>query len=217
MKIDEIIPTLQTPQSVSTDIGFQSPSQHLDRSNLDANKGDTVNLSSEKTGNTFRKVDAITTQRNGVANSIRIADEAMQKIGIHLDEMKTTLNSILKQYPPFPPGSEERVALLKHFSTLRMQIEALAIPPEDAGARSIFSASEDEGGTESLVNIGGERFSIRVHRLPVDTGPEGLDIPELPVDALDDQIRDMLVRLEVADQRLAGKQDRLAADADRII
>lgn len=218
MKIAEIISTQQTPQKLSTGGGLQHPSEDIDRLNLEAPKGDTVDLRSDNTGTIFRKANAITTtQRNDVANSIRIADEAMQNIGTNIREMKTTLNRIVKQYPPFPPGSEERVALLKRFATMRKEIEALAIPPEDAGARRILSPAKDEGEPDAVVYIGGDRFRIYVHRLPVGTGPEGLDIPDLPVDTADDQIQDMLLRLEVAGKTLASKQDRLAADAEKII
>lgn len=42
-----------------------------------------------------------------------------------VDQLKTQISSFVKNYPPFPIGSEERLAYLRSISSLRKQIEAL--------------------------------------------------------------------------------------------
>src|SRR5512139_228902 len=46
-----------------------------------------------------------------VAMNIRMADSAMKTVGDYIDHMKAQLETIVKNYPPFPPGSEERVRM----------------------------------------------------------------------------------------------------------
>lgn len=177
---------------------------------------DSVDLRTETAGYALRKFEAMHSVMNEAAGSIRTADEAIQSIGTQIDDMKTTLTAILKQYPPFPPGSEERVAILKSFSALRRQIDALAYPPEDAGAQRILSLGEKDANMQSTVDLGNGHVAINVHRVPVTTGPEGLDIPDLPTRADDDQIRQTLFHLDQARKTLDNKRDLLAEDARHI-
>lgn len=48
----------------------------------------------------------------------------------------------------------------------------------------------------------------------VHTGPAGLNIPELPEDATDDEIIAALANLEAAQKRLFAKRQALAEDAE---
>lgn len=45
-------------------------------------------------------------------------------------ELKAQISALVKNYPPFPIGSEERLAYLRSISALRQQLEALVVPPE---------------------------------------------------------------------------------------
>ena len=60
------------------------------------------------------RLETVHSRFNSVARTIRIADENMGKIENYIDRMKTELQGIIKKYPPFPPGSEERVKRLKN-------------------------------------------------------------------------------------------------------
>ncbi len=57
-------------------------------------------------------------------------DRAMEAAITTIEEMKKTLTSIIKDFPPYPVGSEERVHRLRDFAALRAMIERLTIPPE---------------------------------------------------------------------------------------
>jgi hypothetical protein len=57
-------------------------------------------------------------------------DQQMDQIGKTASSLKDQMNTILRTLPPFPPGSQERVRLLKSYIGLRKLIEDLTIPPE---------------------------------------------------------------------------------------
>ncbi len=44
-------------------------------------------------------------------------------------ELRQQIGGLVKNYPPFPPGSEERMSYLRSISALRQQLEALTVPP----------------------------------------------------------------------------------------
>lgn len=220
MKIAEINPS-QSAHNNKDLIGQRTREatavpKHQDQAQKGLDRDDSVDLRADTASYALRKFEAMNSVMNEAAGSIRTADEAIQSIGTQIDDMKTTLTAILKQYPPFPPGSEERVAILKSFSALRRQIDALAYPPEDAGAQRILSPGEKDANMQSTVDLGNGHVAINVHRAPVTTGPEGLDIPDLPTRADEDQIRQTLLHLDQARKTLDNKRDLLAEDARRI-
>jgi hypothetical protein len=193
------------------------PVKNADHPSTPGNVNDeSIDLHSQTARFSLQKLEVIKSAMDEAANSIRTADHAMHRIGTKIVNMKSTLTEILKQYPPFPPGSEERVAILKRFSALRRQIDALSFPPDDTGAQRILSiAGKDEKGSPSAGPVFSQ-LGINVRRLPVDTGPEGLDIPDLPNDAEDEQISRTLDVLSNAQNILDSKQDLLTKDAERI-
>lgn len=75
---------------------------------------------------------------NPAVRSISVADQTIETIDRHIERMKMQLESIVKNYPPFPPESAERLEYLKSFIGLRMEIEQLMIPP-DKGAERIMA------------------------------------------------------------------------------
>jgi hypothetical protein len=92
---------------------------------------------------------------NSVAQSARIADHAMEDIGKTVGDMKNTVDRIMKNYPPFPPGSEERIRLLRSYAELRKQIDQLTVPPDD-GARQIMADPAVSGEGDWTIIIGSD-------------------------------------------------------------
>lgn len=80
--------------------------------------------------------------RNDTAKSIRLTDQSIQQINEYVEKMRANLNAIIKQYPPFPPGSEERVSYLRSFNAFRRQIDQLSFNTEDRGAAEILAGSD---------------------------------------------------------------------------
>lgn len=160
----------------------------------------------------FSKRQASSSNLNSVAHSIRIADQAMVKIGAHIDDMKRDLKTHLKNYPPFPPGSKERVKILKSFSAFRKLIDELTIPPDDDSTARILNTFSRKAGEEEIV-LEHEGFGKAIRSQPVDTGPEGLDIPEFADGAADEDFESMIKKLDNAARTLEVRRMGLQTDA----
>jgi hypothetical protein len=68
---------------------------------------------------------------NDIAQKKRIYDNNINEVEDYVDRMKAQLERILKNFPPFPPGSEERMQLLRNFAAFRRLIDQLTIPPPE--------------------------------------------------------------------------------------
>ena len=71
---------------------------------------------------------------NTIAQKKRTHDNILNEVEDYIDRMKAQLERILKNFPPFPPGSEGRIQLLRNFAAFRKLIDQLTIPPgEESG------------------------------------------------------------------------------------
>jgi hypothetical protein len=150
---------------------------------------------------------------NAVAATIRTMDQAMEAAGTTIDAMKKELVVITKDYPPFPPGSEERVRRLRGYTALRTMIDKLTFPPE--GEAWTLSGREKPSTSVALdewtVSIGPNGIARTVRTEEVQTGPLGLRLPELtPPETVSD--RD----IEQATQQLADASVTLYARRVRL-
>jgi hypothetical protein len=87
----------------------------------------------------FARLQEIKAGTNKLALSVKTADNTMAQIDDYLKQMNVNLDGIVKQFPPYPPGSEDRVRLLKSYSALRALINRLTVPSENNGEKSIVS------------------------------------------------------------------------------
>ena len=149
---------------------------------------------------------------------MRGADEAIQKIETKLDEIKDRLLEHVKHYPPFGKGSQERVKLMKLFSAFRKEIDQLTIPADNYGAMKILadpSSTSDAGDWDIDIDTQGDHMTL--HSQQVHTGPAGLDIPEMPEEATDDDITAAIKNLEAAHATLGQRSTKLTADFEHIL
>ena len=71
---------------------------------------------------------------NAIAQTNRTHDIILNEVEDYIDRMKAQLETVLKNFPPFPPGSEGRIQLLRNFAVFRKLIDQLTIPPgEESG------------------------------------------------------------------------------------
>jgi hypothetical protein len=161
----------------------------------------------------FKKSDAINPSINLAAQSIKAADKVMERIETYIDGMKAQLERIVKNYPPFPPGSEERVKILKSISSLRKEIDQLTIPPPDDKALKIVvdpavipQARTSEEGEET------DGFPKTIRSQEVQIGSTSLNIPTLSESATDVEIEGALQNLQRAKETLAKKREGLIAN-----
>lgn len=186
--------------------------------------GDSVAfVASGETKSGFARIDSTKETIVAAARAVRAADKAMGAIGDNLARMKESLEMIVKNYPPFPQGSDERMKLLRSYNSLRKQMDDLTIPPPPPDgteyARIVGDPAVVGSGGISATTEKGDCITISPQE--VHSGPTGLDLPELPAapehDATDDEIYQTLGRLETAVQTLGVKRAGLAADAQKLL
>jgi len=178
----------------------------------DAVDGIKADISSFST-NPLHKFNA---EFSAVVKSIRIADQAMEDIAANVEQMESEVEMFLKQYPPYPPGSEDRIKYLSHFAMLRKQIDQLTIPP-DAGARRILAEGDNGTSNGWNVEIGGRSIGQTMRRQPMHAGLGGLDLPEIALESSDDQVKAMHVALGEAKQKIQDRRAGLAQDTAQVI
>jgi flagellin-like hook-associated protein FlgL len=198
----------------------------MDAVTLKLSTGRKINSSSDdpskwakasKNDYSYKKLNAINDSLNSVAINVRAADSAMEAIGKVIDQMKATLEVIVKNYPPFPAGSEERAKLLSSFNSLRKQIDQLTIPPKNKGAMKILAdpAVNKDAGDWGVI-LGEDGQTLTLHNQQVHTGETGLNIPEIPENATDEMINQAIANLERAQYDLNDKRSDLNMEAVNI-
>jgi flagellin-like hook-associated protein FlgL len=161
----------------------------------------------------FNRLQAINSGLNMVAMNIRVADTTMGTIGDYLDNMESQLDMIIKNYPPFPPGSSERADFLKGFNGLRKQIDQLTLPREEGAKKIMADPSVFPGAGDWEIIVGENSAGKTIHSRQVHTGPTGLNIPELPEEATDSEIAEAIANLRTAKITLEQKRAGLGFDA----
>ncbi|NVN88989.1 MAG: hypothetical protein HXX11_00175 [Desulfuromonadales bacterium] len=167
----------------------------------------------EQPNRTYQSLSETTVKINQVADSVRQADATMQKVGSTLNKMKSSLEEIIKNYPPFPPGSEQRVKALKSFAALRNEIEKLTFPPPPSLVPKLISDPAKAPGSFS-VTLDSQGTSVRLDRQQIDPGPSGLNIPVLPTnppqDSGDEPIHHAISALYLAAKTVSDRRQSLS-------
>ncbi len=154
---------------------------------------------------------------NAVVKSIRIADQAMAEISANIEQMESEVQMFVKNYPPFPPGSEERLQLLSQFTALRKQIDQLTFPPDPFAQQIIGDREKAKSAEEGEINVGDQNIAQAIRRQPVHPGPEGLNLPDLSADAADKDLSGLLGALGEARKITTERRGKLADDAFQVI
>ena len=179
------------------------------------NQPESVKINSKHTDVT--KSQELNARSNSVATNIHTADKAMETIEKEIDKMHEELETHIKNYPPFLPGSEERVRLLKNFQFFRKQIDKMTIPSEYKDAMNFMAdpSTNPEAGPWK-VSFKEDGHHKTVSSKEVHTGPTGLDIPGLPEGATDDEIKDAISRIRNAKGILKRARTDLSRDISDI-
>ncbi len=170
-------------------------------------KGDTKPLS-------FGRLETINISLNHAANHIKKIDARMEKINKNIDRMKTGLNAIVKNYPPFPPGSEERTRRLKEIDGFRQLIAKLTIPREQNTELQATSKTDATVGKETgqlSISLKDNTFIYTVKKSEPDT--TSLNLPEINHDLPDDEIPEIIKGLDAESNIIEKQRKKLAEDA----
>ena len=83
---------------------------------------------------TWAELQKINEFSNEVAQKKRTDDKMLNNLENYVDRMKAQLERIIKNFPPFPPGSEDRISILRNYAGFRKLIDQLTIPPPENSA-----------------------------------------------------------------------------------
>ena len=145
----------------------------------------------------FNKIDSLKVDLNEVAGKARETDKKTTQVASYIERMKVDLEQITKSFPPFLPGSEDRVKRLRSFQSFRRLIDQLTIPPKrDFDRTGITSAQKS------------------VSEVPAG---EALEVPELGDDATDMEIQVASEQLERAKEGLSEAHAAIEAETAHMI
>ena len=93
--------------------------------------GDKVSIKVElpqNTIDTLQKMGNISDFLNSVATNLRQTNEGLKAVSGIVDGMKTSLDNIIKNYPPYFLENKARIDQLMNYSSLKKQIMSLMVP-----------------------------------------------------------------------------------------
>lgn len=92
-------------------------------------ENDPVSVNLQRVSNTMGKLESVNEEKNLFAKNVRAADRALESASGVVSRMKGQLETILKNFPPFPADSADRKAILMSYSSLRKEILSMTFPP----------------------------------------------------------------------------------------
>lgn len=166
----------------------------------------------------FNKIEASNALAADISLMIRKVNQSMEAINSHLEDMRTSLESIVKIYPPYPPGSRERIETLRQFSALRNMIDQITQPDTASGMQKILGdpAANSQAGDWTMP-ISGKTADLVVRHQPSHSGKTGLNLPDIAQDSSDHYIRAAIGQIDSAIETLAIRRQRFVADANLVI
>ncbi len=79
----------------------------------------------------FIQLHKINEQINVAAKGQRFFQRQLQQVDDSIERVKAQLGRIIKQFPPYPPGSDDRLRALRAYAGCRKLIDQLTMPPPD--------------------------------------------------------------------------------------
>jgi hypothetical protein len=76
-----------------------------------------------------------------IAHSAREVSQTLDKASQILEKASQEVKQV-KNYPPYPPGNDQRVLFINNLNGLKQQIEALTVPPVQEGLEPVFYPRE---------------------------------------------------------------------------
>lgn len=137
---------------------------------------------------------------NNIARHIRTANNTLNKMNNLIEKSKDNLQEIIKNFPPFPPGNEERVKRLKSITALKKQINELTIP---APEKEIWDILPEKNKT--VPNSG----SDMINRYAGSFNLSEINITYLDENATNEQIISSINELEVTGEKINQKKTGL--------
>ena len=169
---------------------------------------------------------------NRAAASVRVAIDSMDASRAHIFQAKERLNQAFEA----KPGSLERANALKDYNVLVGLIDEVAEAPDDGARRLLDSPSNFPDAGSIDISAGEDGYIVTLNAQEIHTGMDGLDLPragearpsDLDADPLtppiiadinnatNEEIKQMLEFVALADETLIAKNKALSVDAGSI-
>jgi hypothetical protein len=147
--------------------------------------GDKVSIKVDLPKNTvdaLQKMGNISDFLNSVATNLRQTNEGLKAVSDVVEQMKASLDKIIKNYPPFLVQNRERMELLMSYSGLKKEIQSMMIPappsPVYESVRHLW-----DGLTA------GQGNTVQTPTLPQDAPDSHVQLASQQLAALSDQIK----------------------------
>lgn len=95
-------------------------------------KADSVQVSSTvslKNLDTVRVIEQMHASLNQLAKGVRETNESLNKAVDLVESMKNSIQTVIKNFPPFPVDSKDRNEMLMEYNSLRKELISLMVPP----------------------------------------------------------------------------------------
>ena len=151
-----------------------------------------------------------------VAKQIREVDNTMDAISQNLEKMSASLETIVKQYPPYLEKDKERVSVLRQFIGLRQMIDQLTVPaPDDTPAKILGDKKLYPQAGDWEFPSGKDREPLTLRHQPVHSRADGLDLPDLSIDSSDASVQKAFGQMTRSHEILRQRRHAFAQDANR--
>jgi archaellum component FlaC len=144
----------------------------------------------------LNRLNLLKSDLKGVAKKIRSSHNTIETAEKYIDNIKNQLGKIVKNYPPFPQESKERISILRNYSSIRKIIDKLTFPPQEDFPPEIITWQ----------NTFQEKFPEK--NIP--------NIPELAPTSTDSEISASLEKLEIVKDALKQNRNDLKNKADSL-
>lgn len=178
----------QQTQEAKTANETSTPVESAASTTSTATAKDNVQITSSvtlKNLDTVRGIELVHARMNQQIKSVRETNEALNKEATQVEQMSTNLNSIMKNFPPFPVNSKERQEILMSYASIRQEILKMMVPPPP---QQIYDQVKDTW--KSLFADNGQLQPSAV--------------PPLQPDSSDASVKDAAKGLDTTGQKLAG-------------
>jgi hypothetical protein len=146
--------------------------------------GDKISIRVElpkNTVDTLQKIGNISDFINSVATNLRQTNEGLKGANEIVEQMKASLDKILKNYPPFAIENRDRMELLMSYSGLKKEIQNMMIPAPPSPVYETVKHLWD--GLTS-----GQNGTIQTPTLPQDAPDSHVKLASQQLNALSSQI-----------------------------
>lgn len=180
-------------QTLAPKTSQQQDAQQASKENtVQSIAGDKVSINIElpkHTVDTLQKMGNISDFLNSAAISLRQSNEGLKEASGIVTDMKSSLDNIIKNYPPYSIEDKARIDQLMSFSSLRKQIESLMLP---APPPPVY---------EKVKRLWEDLFSGPSH---------SIQIPALPHDAPDSEVKAVSKQLDVISGQINQAQNTMS-------